>query len=570
MSPWRSFLRLPSYLFSNRWLASQQRSILSAATVITAANLLVSLSGLLRDRFMLSLFAGDEQLLQAYDAFHVAFQVPDLIYQLLIVGALSASFVPMFTVLKKQDEKRAFRMASICMNYLLAFFIGLSIIIIIFAPQITRMRIGEAYTPEQIETVINLTRLMMVGQFFFAISSFFTGMLQSYQRFIIPALVPLFYNGGIALGAWALFPYLGIYGAGVGVVFGAFLHMALQLPFVHQLHWRYRWDWNWRYPGVLSLFAMMPARTLTIGMNEIQSFGLSYFITSVDPVGYTLYLLARLLINLPIRFVGVPIGQASLPFLTNLSEENTLERFKKVVLQSLNQIAYLSFPAAMILFILRIPIVRICFGTQNFTWGRTIAVGWMVAIMAISIPAQAMFHLLVRAFHALRDTTTPFIISIFVNSAFFIGCALSVKLPQGQLYGISITISLSMFLETGLFMFLLNRKIKNLFNFNFVITQLKIFLATVITGIGLYIPFKLLDDFVFNTTKVIPLVMLTGITCVVGLSVYIGLSKLFRIEEMRIIVHIFEGFIHRPQKATQLALPPTEIVSDPGDNNDIV
>ena len=170
MSPWRSFLRLPSYLFSNRWLASQQRSILSAATVITAANILVSLSGLLRDRFMLSLFAGDESLLQAYDAFHVAFQVPDLIYQLLIVGALSASFVPMFTVMKKQSERRAFRMVSICMNYLLAFFIGLSLIIIIFAPQITRMRIGEAYTPEQIETVINLTRLMMVGQFFFAIS----------------------------------------------------------------------------------------------------------------------------------------------------------------------------------------------------------------------------------------------------------------------------------------------------------------------------------------------------------------------------------------------------------------
>lgn len=570
MSAWQSFIRLPSYLFSNRWLASQQRSILSAAAVITAANILVSLSGLLRDRFMLSLYAGDEKLLQAYDAFRVAFQVPDLIYQLVIVGALSASFVPMFTYMKKSSEKAAFRMVNICMNYLLAFFIGLSLLIIIFAPQITHWRIGEAYSAEQIQLVINLTRLMMVGQLFFAISSFFTGMLQSYQRFIIPALVPLFYNGGIVAGAWLLFPTCGIYGAGIGVVFGAFLHMALQLPSVLQLHWRYAWDWDWQFKGVRQLFSMMPARALTLGMNEIQSFGLSYFITSVDPVGYTMFLLARTLINLPIRFVGVPIGQASLPFLSTLSDEEHTDRFKKIVLQSLNQIAYLAYPMAMMLIVLRIPVVRLVFGARNFAWERTILVGRMVAIMAISIPVQAMFHLLVRAFHAMRDTATPFLISLFTTSAFFIGCALSVQMPANQLYGIAWSVSLTMFLETFLFIFLLNLKVKKLLNLNFIVTQAKIMLASALMAVALYIPLKLLDNLVFNTQKVIQLIMLTGITSIVGLSVYIGLSKIFRIEEMKILVHIFESFKRRPKKTVQLALPPTEIVSDPVDSNDVV
>ncbi len=534
------------------------------------ANVLVSFSGLARDRFMLALYAGEETLLQAYDAFRVAFQVPDLIYQLVIVGALSASFVPMFTYLKKNSEKQAFRMVNVSMNYLLAFFIGLSLLIIIFAPQITHWRIGEAYTSEQITLVINLTRLMMVGQLFFAISSFFTGMLQSYQRFVIPALVPLFYNGGIAAGAWLLFPTFGIYGAGIGVVFGAFLHMSLQYPFVRRLSWRYRWDWDWSCRGVRQLFSMMPARALTLGMNEIQSFGLSYFITCVDPVGYTMFLLARTLVNLPIRFVGVPIGQASLPFLSNLSDDERLDRFKKVVVQSLNQIAYLAFPMAVILIVLRIPVVRLIFGTKNFAWERTILVGRMVAIMALSIPVQAMFHLLVRAFHALRDTLTPFVISLFVTCAFFIGCGLSVKMPSDQLYGIAWSICLTMFLETILFVVLLSFKVKKLFNFNFLITQGKIILASAIMAVALYIPLKLLDNLVFNTRKVIPLLMLTGIAGVVGLSVYIGLSKLFRIEEMKILVHIFESFRRRPRKSVQLALPPTEIVSDPVDSNDVV
>ena len=173
MSLWRRFIRLPSQLFVNRWLQSQQKSILSAAAVITAANLLVSITGLLRDRFLLAQYAGSDYWLKAYDAFRVAFQVPDLIFQLLVVGALSASFVPVFTILKKQNQRRAFKMVNVCMNYLLFFFLFFSLLVIVFASPITRWRIGEAYTSEQIDMVIGLTRVMMVGQVFFAVSAFF-------------------------------------------------------------------------------------------------------------------------------------------------------------------------------------------------------------------------------------------------------------------------------------------------------------------------------------------------------------------------------------------------------------
>ncbi|MDO5561936.1 MAG: lipid II flippase MurJ, partial [bacterium] len=520
-----------------------------------------------RDRLMLAKFAASETLLQSYDAFRVAFQVPDLIYQLVILGALSASFVPIFTVLKKKSQEEAFKMVNVAMNWLLLFFIFVSILVIIFAPQITHWRIGEAYTAEQINIVINLTRIMMAAQLFFAVSSFFSGMLQSYQRFIVPALVPLLYNGGIVIGTYIFFPYFGIYAAGIGVVLGAFLHMLLQLPFITKLDWHYRFIWDTKTPGVKKLFSMMPARALTLGMSEVQNFGLSYFVTSIAGIGYTIIVLARNLVIMPIRFIGVPIGQASLPFLSDLSDEENILRFKKIVLQSLNQIAYLACPLAILLLILRIPAVRLAFGTRNFSWELTVLVGRMVAIMAVSIPAQAMFHLLVRSFHALRDTVTPFIISVATTVVFFVGAALSIQMPENQLFGIAATISITAILETVLYMIFLNHKLKKLFDFNFLLTQGKIYIITFVTGVALYIPFKLLDNLVFNTSRVVPLLMLTFITAVVGLSVYILLSKLFKIEEMKIVANLFENLIHHNKKTVpKLVLPPTEIINDPPEN----
>lgn len=557
---WQQMIKVAGPLFSNHWLLTQQNSILSAAAVITLANGLVSVSGFMRDRFLLAIFAGNQVSLQAYDAFRVAFQIPDLIFQLLIVGALSASFIPLFSLLKKTNRTKAFHFTNICLNYLLLFFLLACVLIFIFAPELTAWRIGDAYNRTQIEIVIALTRIMMVGQFFFAISSFFSGMLQSYQRFIVPAIVPLFYNAGIVTGTYLFHSSLGIYAAGLGVILGAFLHMIIQLPFVYHLGWRYQFNLQWQMIEVKKLFSLMPTRTLTLGINEIQNFGLSYFVTSVNGIGYTILILARSLIIMPVRFIGVPIAQAALPFLADLSQPSNISLFKKTLLQSLNQIVYLACPAAVLLLILRLPVVRLVFGTRNFPWELTIEVAKMVAIMALSIPAQAIFHLLVRSFHALSDTVTPFLISLFTSCVFFIGAALAIRQDSHQLTGIAITIAACGILEACLYLLLLSFKVKKLLTFSFILEQIKIYAIAAIMAVSLYIPYKSLDTLVFNTTKVIPLLALTGITSIIGLSVYILLSKIFHIAEMQILVNIAKKFQRKKEKP-KLLMPPTEIIS---------
>ncbi|HEX9817597.1 MAG TPA: lipid II flippase MurJ, partial [Patescibacteria group bacterium] len=169
-----------SQLFNNgtSWLEKKQSTILSAALIITVANIASSLAGLLRERLLISSFFDSVETQLAYEAFQVAFQIPDMLFQLLILGAIAASFIPLFTELKKKSEQQAFVFTSSVMNLLLLIFVVFSVLIAVFAYPLTEWRTGAAFTMEQINVTVTLTRLMLFAQLFFAVSNFLTGMLQ--------------------------------------------------------------------------------------------------------------------------------------------------------------------------------------------------------------------------------------------------------------------------------------------------------------------------------------------------------------------------------------------------------
>ncbi|MEK7458646.1 MAG: lipid II flippase MurJ, partial [Patescibacteria group bacterium] len=170
-----------------QWLETQQTSILSAAAIITASVLLSSLTGLLNYRLLASTFYDPSIKVQRQlDAYWVAFQPSDLVFQLLVIGALSAAFIPVFTKYKQKNEEDAFNISSSIMNVVLLLFVVVSIFVMIFAEQIIRAMTGVQFTADQVSLAANMTRIMLISQFFFAVSNFLSGMIQSYQRFVIP------------------------------------------------------------------------------------------------------------------------------------------------------------------------------------------------------------------------------------------------------------------------------------------------------------------------------------------------------------------------------------------------
>lgn len=524
----KNFLRNGRLIFSRK-----QANILSAATVIMLAVAVSRFLGLLRDRLLAGTFFGGQEW--QLDVYFAAFRIPDMIFQLLVLGALSAAFIPVFSRYLEKSEKQAYHLSSSVINLLMIFFVFLGTLVFIFAQPLTRL-IAPTFSPIEINLMVNLTRIMLLAQLFFCFSNFLTGVIQSHQRFLIPALSPIVYNLGIISGIVFLSRWWGIYGPGLGVVIGAFLHLLIQLPLALKLGFRYSFVLDWRHPGVRKAGRLMLPRTLALAVNQIELTVAVFLATSLSAGSLSVFYFAQHLMNVPIGLFGSTIGQAALPTLSR--ESGDFERFKETFLSSFHQILYLALPVSAILLILRIPAVRIVFGAASFPWKATLLTGRVLAIFSVSIFAQAAIQLLVRGFYALHNTKTPFLIgslAVLVNvslSFFFI-----LRLGLGVL-GLALATSLASFLQSGLLLIFLNKAVNGFGKKRLFVPVIKMGLATVLTTVALWAPMRLLDKFILDTTRTINLVILTIVATLSGMVVYIFFSYIFKIAELQSFVSL--------------------------------
>ena len=528
---------------AKQWLEQQQTSILSAAAILTASVLLSSLTGLLSYRLLASTFYNPTTKTQEQlDAYWVAFQPSDLVFQLLVVGAFSAAFIPVFTKYKHKDERDAFHMASSVINIVLLLFVCAGTVVFIFAPQIIRLMTGAGFSESQVTLAASMTRIMLFAQFFFAVSNFMSGMIQSYLRFIIPALSPVVYNLGIIFGTVVLSRYFGIFGPVYGVLLGAFAHMALQIPLAIKLGFRYYFSILWKHAGVHDVMRLTLPRALGEGIDLIQPYFLTFFITSITGANLTLMRFAQRLMTIPIRVFGVPIGQAALPFLAKETSEGDMDKFRALLTQSLHQVTFFALPASVLLLILRIPIVRFAFGAKNFPWTDTVLTGRLVGVMALSVAAQAMTHVLVRGFYAMHDTRRPFFVSLL---SMMLGVLMGWYITyvgdttaNVRLVGLAVSIAATGFFEAVVLFLLLHAKVQ--FSLQKIVgPQAKMFVAALLMAIGLYFPMKLLDNVIFDTTRTFGLLMLTGVVSLIGMGAYIIFALVLHVEELYILKKIW-------------------------------
>jgi len=530
----KNFLKNSHHLFER-----QQSSILSAATIITGSVFLSGILGVVRNHLLVSYFFDSKT---ALDAYWIAFRLPDLVFQLLVIGALSAAFIPVYSKYKAIDQDHANQTANSMINLILLLFTVISVIIFIFAEPFNKFITGSNFSAEQLHLASNFTRIMLFAQFFFAISNFLTGIIQANQRFIIPALSPLAYNLGIIIGIVTLGPSIGLYGAAIGVVIGAFLHLLVQLPLAIKLGFRYRLALNFKLPGVREISKLMLPRTLALSVSQLeQLFIMSYLATSLAQKGsLTILVLAQQLFSFPSRIFGMPIGQASLPFLSKENAEKDLEKFRLIFVNSLHQILYLSVPASVVLIILRIPLVRLAYGAKTFPWDDTLLTGKILALLSISIFADASIHLLTRAFYALHNTKVPMLAAIIsLVSDALLSWYLIFYTSLGVL-GIAIGGTISTILQAIFLFIVLKPRIGGLSWRSVAVTPAKIVFASTLTGLFLWGPMRLLDQYVFDTTRTINLILLTATVAFIGAIVYLSLSKLLHIDQLDSYLEIFK------------------------------
>lgn len=506
----------------------RQTNILSAAFVITIFYGASMLLGILRDRLLVENFyqCCSNQL----DVYWAAFRLPDTIFQLVVVGALSAAFIPVFSEYLLKDKKEAYHIAFSLITILGIVFLFLTFLIFLFARPLSELITG-AFSPAQIDLMVSLTRIMLVAQFFFLISNFLTGIIQSHQRFIVPALSPVVYNIGIIVGIVFLSPYLGIYGPAIGVVLGAFLHFLVQFPLLFRLGVPYRFKIDFKNEGVKEILKLMVPRSVALAVSQLEATVTLFLATSLASGSLTIFYLATHIMQLPITLVGIPIGQATLPVLSQ-KRNNDFSEFKRVFLSSFWQILYLALPATIILLVLRIPVVRLAFGAKGFPWTATILTGQVLALFSFAIISQAIIQLLVRGFYALHNTRTPLFIGLIaVTSNIILSILLTFNLKWGVL-GLAVSTSITSVIHLALLFIYLHRTVHFEKN-TFLAPLTKMLIATAMTAIFLWAPMRFLDRFVLNTTKTIDLIILTIVAGLVGILVYLIISWLLKIEEMK-------------------------------------
>lgn len=512
-------------------LERQNSSILSAATVIMGATLLSALLGVVRTRLLISYFFENQVIV---DVFWAAFRLPDMVFQIIIVGALSSAFIPIFSA--KLKEGSANRIASSMINWVMTAMLILSLAILIWARPLSAL-IGRGFSEADLTLMADLTRIMAAAQLFFGFSSFLTGIIQSHHRFLIPALSPILYNLGIILGIVFLGPTLGIYGPAFGVVLGALLHLLAQIPLALKLGFRYSLTWERGSGAVSQMSRLMLPRALTLSLIQIEATALVAFSSLLAEGTVTMMAIAQQLSGLPIRLVGIPIGQASLPFFTKQKEERGLQNLAGLVNNTILEMLYLALPASVILLVLRIPFVRLAYGADSFPWAVTVTTGKLVAILAVSVAARSLTHVLVRVFYALHNTKTPLVINLVST---VVNISLSYYLlfvVKSGILGMAAAISIASILETAILTVVLYRLAQ------FDITELvkplgKILGLTTVTGLALWAPLRLLDQLIFDTTRTLPLIFLTLTVTLIGVSVYLGLSYLLAVPELAVFARL--------------------------------
>ena len=516
-----------------RIINGKSNSITSAAILLGLASLASRFLGILRDRILAGQFGAGNEM----DIYYAAFRIPDLVFNLIVLGALSAGFIPIFAgLLARKKEKEAWKTASIVLNFILILLIPICLILIIFAPVIINL-IVPGFDQDKKDMTTALTRIMFLAPFFLTLSSVVGGILQSFRRFFFYSLAPVMYNIGIIIGAVFFAKWWGIYGLAWGVVLGALLHFLIQLPAAWKLGFRYQRVLDFKDIELRKIIKMMIPRTLTLFISQFNLIIITIVASTLAAGSLAVFNFASNLQNLPLGLFAFSFAVASFPVFSTLSSQNKISEFAKRLSLITRQILFLVIPASVMMVVLRAQIVRVVLGTGKFSWDDTILTLETLQFFALSLFAQGLIPLLARAFWALHNTKTPFIIALISMIINLAGCFIFpyyINPWTGEPFGVTglaVAFSLASVVNAGLLFILISGKIKQLNKKEIFISSVKISLASLVAGMAAYQTLYFIVPLVDMKTFIGVLVQGSA-AGVIGILIYLLLAWILESKEL--------------------------------------
>ena len=399
----------------SRLFNSQNKIITSAAGILGISYSISAVLGLIRDGLLVGKFGAGMEL----DVYFAAFRIPDFVYNILVLGGLTVAFLPLFSEYFLRSKDEAWEMTNHVLNALLYFLILISLVFLILTPWLVKV-LFPGFTLEQEKLAIPLIRLLFFSPILFGISNVLSSILQYFHRFFVYSLTPIMYNLGIIFGILVLAPKFGIFGVGLGVILGAFSHMAIQIIPAVKCGFSYRPILNFRYPAIKRIFQLMVPRVFGIAAQQINLIVITAIASTISVGSITIFNFSNNLQSLPIGVIGASFAVAIFPTLSRAWAGNNKEEFFKNFSTVFRQILFLIIPVSIFIFLFRTQILEIIVGIGRYILGisrfgasEINLAAFCLGIFSFSLFAQSLIPLISRAFFSLQDTKTPTLIAVF-------------------------------------------------------------------------------------------------------------------------------------------------------------
>jgi putative peptidoglycan lipid II flippase len=430
--------------------------ILKSTAVVGGATLLSRILGFIRDVVLAHAFGAG----LAADAFFVAFKIPNFLRRLFAEGAFSHAFIPVLSTyyvrgnhseIQQLINRVAGTLGLTLLLVTLAGIIGAPILVMVFAP-------GFIEEPDKYELTINLLRISFPYLLFISLTAFAGSILNTYQRFGIPAITPIFLNLSLISAALWLAPQMAVPVTALawGVFLAGVVQLLFQFPFLAQLNLLPRPWPHWKDPGVQRIFKLMLPAILGSSVAQINllidTLLASFLVTG--SVSWLYY--SDRLVEFPLGVFGIALATVILPSLSAKHAQASSDSFARTLDWSLRWVCLLSTAAATGLAILAKPILTTLFQYGEFDDHDVIMASRSLVAYSLGLVPFILIKILAPGFYARQDTRTPVRIAII---AMFANMVLNMIFifPFAHA-GLALATSLSAWLNAGLLFFTLKQQ----------------------------------------------------------------------------------------------------------------
>lgn len=444
---------------------NKERLNTKAAGVVALAIMLSRILGLVRELIFAGLFGAGRGM----DAYIAAYRAPNLLRDMFAEGALSVAFVTVFSKLGvEKGFDAAWVLARKMATLLLVFMSFITLFGIVFAPMFI-WALAPGFAPGKAAFAIELTQIMFPFILMVSLAALVMGMLNSRNVFGVPALASSFYNigsifGGVTL-AWLIDPAFGpraLIGMAIGTLIGGFLQLAIQLPSLRKVGFRFHFDFGWNDPQVKRvLWLMMPA-VIAASAVQVNVMVNSIFASFLGdgPMSWLSY--AFRLMQLPLGIFGVAVATITLPVVSKIAVGGDMPHLREILSKALRLALFLTLPSTLGLMLMSDQIIGLIYERGRFTPEDTVQTGFALKFYAVGLMGYASIKVLSPAFYAINRKWTPMLVTFFgIGLNIFLNWQLTFRLGMGH-RGLALSTGLVATIDFFILYFLMRRAIGGL------------------------------------------------------------------------------------------------------------